>query len=353
MKSFVLLVSAFFNFKKGVKMVAKIKKNEVLNDLVFMIETHRQNAYRKINEELVSMYYDVGKYLSERVMNEEWGSKVIENIANEIKKLYPNLKGFEKRGLFRMMQFYETYKDNEIVSPLVTQISWTNNLLIFSHKSNIEEKEFYIRLCIKNNYSKRELERQITSHYYERYLLSNGNALESYEKLIDEDDYPNTRLLDMYSLEFLDLPNNYREKDLKNAIVDNMKDFILEIGKDFSFISKEYRIVVDGIDFYIDLLFYNRYLKCLFAFELKVDGFKPEYVSKMSFYLEALDRQVKKKEENLSVGVILCSSKNQTVVEYSTARNTSQLLIAEYNTRVLDTKLLKQRLVELRTILDK
>ena len=334
-------------------MEKEIKKTEVLNDLVSMIETHRQNAYRKINEELVSMYYEVGRYLSKKVARENWGSKVIENIAYEVKKLYPNLKGFDKRGLFRMMQFYDTYKDNEIVSPLVTQINWTNNLLILSHKSSIEEKEFYIRLCIKNNYSKRELERQIKSHYYERYLLSNGNALESYEKLIDEDDYPNTKLLDINSLEFLDLPNNYKEKDLKNAIVDNMKDFILEIGKDFTFIGKEYRVVVGGIDFYIDLLFYNRNLKCLFAFEQKVDDFKPEYVSKKNFYLEALDRNEKKEEENPSIGVILCSNKNQAVVEYSTARNTSSLLIAEYNTKILDTKLLEQKLVELRTILDK
>ena len=334
-------------------MLEEIKKNELLSDLVSLIEKHRQNAYRKINEELVLMYYEVGKYLSEKVARKNWGSKVIENIAHEIKNLYPNLKGFDRSGLFRMMQFYDTYKDNEIVAPLVRQISWTNNKLILSHKSSIEEKEFYIRLCIKNNYSKRELERQISSHYYERYLLSNGNALESHEKLIDEEDYPNTKLLDIYSLEFLDLPNNYKEKDLKNAIVDNMKDFILEIGKDFSFIGKEYRIVVGGIDFYIDLLFYNRYLKCLFAFELKVDEFKPEYVSKMNFYLEALDRDEKKDGENPSIGLILCSSKNKAVVEYSVARNTSPLVIAEYNTKILDKGLLEKKLVELRRIFEK
>ena len=132
-----------------------------------------------------------------------------------------------------------------------------------------------------------------------------------------------------------------------------MKDFILEIGKDFSFIGKEYRIVVGGIDFYIDLLFYNRYLKCLFAFELKVDEFKPEYVSKMNFYLEALDRNEKKDGENPSIGLILCSSKNQAVVEYSVARNTSPLVIAEYNTKILDKGLLEKKLVELRKIFEK
>ena len=133
----------------------KIVNDDSITDIVKMIETHRENAYRKINEELVTMYYEIGKYLSEKVASEKWGSKVIDNIANGINNKYPTLKGFDRAGLYRMMQFYDTYKDNEIFAPLVRQISLTNNLIIFSHKSTIEEKEFYIRLCIKNNYSAR------------------------------------------------------------------------------------------------------------------------------------------------------------------------------------------------------
>lgn len=330
----------------------KIVNDDSISDIVKMIETHRKNAYRKVNEELVSMYYEIGKYLSEKVASEKWGSKVIDSIANEINNKYPTLKGFDRAGLYRMMQFYDTYKDNEIVAPLVRQISWTNNLIIFSHKSTIEEKEFYIRLCIKNNYSKRELERQIASHYYERYILSAGNELESTTALVGEDDYPNTRILDQYSLEFLDLPNNYKEKDLQSAIVDNLKDFILEIGKDFSFIGKEYRVQVGNHDYYIDLLFYNRYLKCLVAFELKVDEFKPEFVSKMNFYLEALDRQEKRIDENPSIGVILCSEKDQAVVEYAMSRNTSPLLVSEYSTKLIDKNILENKVVEIRKMLD-
>ena len=330
----------------------KIVNDDSITDIVKVIETHRENAYRKVNEELVTMYYEIGKYLSEKVSSEKWGSKVIDNIANGINNKYPTLKGFDRAGLYRMMQFYDTYKDNEIVAPLVRQISWTNNLIIFSHKSTIEEKEFYIRLCIKNNYSKRELERQIASHYYERYILSAGNELESTTALVGEDDYPNTRILDQYSLEFLDLPNNYKEKDLQSAIVDNLKDFILEIGKDFSFIGKEYRVQVGNHDYYIDLLFYNRYLKCLVAFELKVDEFKPEFVSKMNFYLEALDRQEKRIDENPSIGVILCSEKDQAVVEYAMSRNTSPLLVSEYSTKLIDKNILENKVVEIRKMLD-
>ena len=330
----------------------KIVNDDSITDIVKVIETHRENAYRKVNEELVTMYYEIGKYLSEKVASEKWGSKVIDNISREINNKYPTLKGFDRAGLYRMMQFYDTYKDNEIVAPLVRQISWTNNLIIFSHKSTIEEKEFYIRLCIKNNYSKRELERQIASHYYERYILSVGNELESTTALVGEDDYPNTRILDQYSLEFLDLPNNYKEKDLQSAIVDNLKDFILEIGKEFSFIGKEYRVQVGNHDYYIDLLFYNRYLKCLVAFELKVDEFKPEFVSKMNFYLEALDRQEKRIDENPSIGVILCSEKDQAVVEYAMSRNTSPLLVSEYSTKLIDKNILENKVVEIRKMLD-
>lgn len=327
-----------------------MEKELEFKEIINIIQNHRQNAYRKVNEELVMMYYEIGQYLSEKVADNDWGSRVIENIATRVNKYYPNLKGFNRSGLFRMMQFYQTYKDNEKVAPLVRQISWTNNKIILGHKSSIEEKEFYIRLCIKNNYSKRELERQINSRYFERYLLSNGNVLESNEKLIDEDDYPNTRILDTYSLEFLDLPNNYKEKDLRDNIVENMKDFILEIGKDFSFIGKEYKIQVDNHDFFIDLLFYNRTYSCLVAFELKIGEFKPEYISKMSFYLEVLDRQEKKDNENPSVGIILCSEKNDAFVEFATAKNLSPIAVSDYNSKLIDKKLLVNRLIKLKKL---
>ena len=209
------------------------------NDVINMIETRRYNAYKKVNEELISLYWDFGKYISEKVNDNNWGDKIVEKLAEFMKREYPTMRGFNKRGIYRMKQFYETYKDYPFVSPLVTQISWTNNLIILSSTNNIEEKEFYIKMCIKNNYSKRELDRQIGSGYYQRYMLSDGKANESLAKVEGDEDYPNTRILDTYSLEFLDLPNQYSEKDLKKAIISNMKDFILEIGKDFTYVGEE------------------------------------------------------------------------------------------------------------------
>lgn len=240
------------------------------NQIVKMIEKRKNNAYKKVNEEMILLYLEVGKFLFELKKQSGYGDKITTKAADFMKNNYPTIKGFTKRNIERMIQFYNTYKDDEIATPLVTQLSWTNNLLILSGSKTEEERHFYLKLSIKNNYSKRELDRQITSSYYERYVLSDGKQLPTTNKTIDEDDYPNTRILDIYSLDFLDLPNEYTEKDLKNAIIKNLKEFILEVGKDFTFIADEYRVQVGSHDFFIDLLFYNRELSCLVAFELKL-----------------------------------------------------------------------------------
>ncbi len=322
------------------------------SEVINMIETRRNNAYKKVNEELISLYWDFGKYISEKVNDSNWGDKIVDKLVEFMKREYPTMRGFNKRGIYRIKQFYETYRDFPFVSPLVTQISWTNNLLILSGTNSIEEKEFYIKMCIKNNYSKRELDRQISSGYFHRYMLSDGKANQSLSKTVGEEDYPNTKLLDTYSLEFLDLPNSYSEKDLKKAIISNMRDFILEIGKDFSFIGEEYRVQVGNEDFYIDLLFYNRTLSCLVAFELKIGKFKPEYISKMDFYLEALDRQEKKQNENPSVGVILCASRDKQVVEYAMSRSMSPTMVSQYTLKLIDKKLLEEKLKEINDIVE-
>ena len=255
------------------------------NKIIELIEIRKNNAYKKVNEEMILLYLDVGKYLYELQRNSKFGDKITLKAADFMKNNYPNIKGFTKRNIERMIQFYKIYKDDEIATPLVTQLSWTNNLLIISGSKSKEERYFYLKLSIKNNYSKRELDRQISSSYYERYLLSDGHQLPTCRKTIDEDDYPNTRILDIYSLEFLDLPNEFSENDLKKSIINNLKNFILEVGKDFTFIGDEYRIQVGKHDFFIDLLFYNRELSCLVAFELKLGEFKAEYLGKMNLYL--------------------------------------------------------------------
>lgn len=205
-----------------------------------------------------------------------------------------------------------------------------------------EEREFYIRLCIKKNYSKRQLERQLDSGYYERYMLSKENLLPESVKKLEENPF-----LDSYVMEFLNLPNEFHENDLRKALIKNMKDFILELGKDFTFIDEEYKVQVGGDDFRIDLLFYHRGLQCLVAIELKIGKFKPEYISKLDFYLEALDRQVKKENENPSVGLLLCAAKNDEVVEYAMSRTMSPMLVSQYQLQLPDKAVLEKKLQQL------
>ena len=317
--------------------------NEQFQKVVNIIESAKERAYRKVNEELITMYRDIGEYISKQSQNSSYGDAFVQKLADFFSENYPELKGFNRRGLYRMKQFYELYKDEEKVSPLVTQLSWSNHLKIMSACKTMDERIFYMNMCIKERLSKRELERQIDSGYYERYMLSQNPqslALETAKKATGN------IFLDNYVLDFLDVPEPMSEHDLQKSIIRNLKDFILEIGKDFTFVGEEYRVQVGNHDFFIDLLFYHRGLSCLVAFELKIGEFKPEYVGQINLYLEALDREVKKENENPSVGIILCASKDDEVVEFALSRSLSPTMVAEYNLKFIDKKLLQKKLKE-------
>lgn len=317
--------------------------NEQFQKVVNIIESAKERAYRKVNEELITMYRDIGEYISKQSKNSSYGDAFVQELADFFSENYPELKGFNRRGLYRMKQFYELYQGEEKVSPLVTQLSWSNHLKIMSACKTMDERIFYMNMCIKERLSKRELERQIDSGYYERYMLSQNPqslALETAKKATGN------IFLDNYVLDFLDVPEPMSEHDLQKSIIHNLKDFILEIGKDFTFVGEEYRVQVGNHDFFIDLLFYHRGLSCLVAFELKIGEFKPEYVGQINLYLEALDREVKKENENPSVGIILCASKDDEVVEFALSRSLSPTMVAEYNLKLIDKKLLQKKLKE-------
>lgn len=317
--------------------------NRQFSEVVRMIHKARYNAIKGVNSELVKLYWNIGQYISKKLSTAEWGEGTVDRLAHYIQANHPEFKGFTRRGLYRMRQFYETYKDHVIVSPLVTQISWTNHLIILSKTKTIDEREFYIRLSVKENYSKRELSRQIDSGYYERATISKKKV----SPVVTQIQHDAVDIFkDTYVLDFLNLPESHSEKDLQQAIVANLKDFILEFGRDFAFIGQEYRIQVGRNDYFIDLLFFHRELKCLVMVELKIDDFKPEYLGKTNFYLEALDRDIRKKGENPSVGIILCKSKDDEVVEYALSRNLSPAMVAEYKTKLIPKKVLQQKLHE-------
>lgn len=331
------------------KTISKTFDNQ-FEEILGLIKSSRQRVLKSINTELIDLYWNVGRFISENCLKNSWGENTVENLSQFIIEKEPDLKGFSPQNLWRMRQFYETYCQNEILSPLVREITWTNNLLILSKTKDLNEKEFYIRLSIKGNYSKRELERQIESGFYERSMISSESAspvLKGIHPKIE------TVFKDNYVLEFLNLPHKYSEKDFQKAIISNLKNFILEFGKDFTFLGEEYPIQVGNEDFYIDLLFFHRELQCLVAIELKIGSFKPEYLGKMEFYLEALDRKVKKDHENPSVGIILCKTKDKNVVEISLSRSLSPTLVSDYQTKLIDKELLRRKLKEFFELEDK
>jgi len=316
-------------------------------EIISIIEKVKAKVYKAVNNGLIDMYWDVGAYISRKVAENDWGEGTIQEFSRYLLLHYPDMKGFSPSNLWRMRQFYETYRDNPILAPLVREITWSNNILIMAGAKSSEAREFYIKLCIKNNHSKRELERQIDTMIFERTMLSNerNKSLIAKHKRLGS-------LRDNYTLEFLNLPDGHRETDLRRSILANLKKFILEFGKDFSLVGEEYRLQVGNQDFYIDLLFYNRELSCLVAIELKVEKFSPAHLGQLNFYLEALDRDVRKPHENLSVGLILCTSKDNTVVEYALSNSLTPALISEYTLKLPDKKLLQEKLAEITEFTD-
>jgi len=314
------------------------------SEIIIIIQQARNKALKSVNTVLIDLYWEVGKYVNAKIRSSEWGKSIVENLSEYIKVTEPEIKGFSHQNIWRMKQFYEYYENFPKLSPLVREITWTNNMLILSKTKSEKEAEFYLQLTKQEHYSKRELERQIDTGIYERTISENKKM-----SLVAKETFPSVEksFRDIYMLDFLGLPTSFSEKDLRKSIVRNLKNFILEFGKDFSFIGQEYIVQVGKKDFYIDLLFYHRELQCLVAFDLKITDFKPEYLGKMEFYLEALDSNIKKHNENPSIGIVLCKSKDTEVVEFALRRTISPAIVAQYETKLISRKILANKLGEL------
>ncbi|MGM0635472.1 MAG: PDDEXK nuclease domain-containing protein [Bacteroidota bacterium] len=313
-------------------------------DIIRLIKKSRVKAIKSVNAELINLYWNIGEYISNKIEQSEWGDSVVMELSKYIQKTEPELKGFSDKNIWRMKQFYDTYKDFPKLSTLLREISWSHNLAIFSRCKTTEEREFYLKLAKQENYSFRELDRQISSSLFERTMI--GNSKLSTELRENNKDLINT-FKDSYVFEFLNLPERHSEHDLQYGLIEQMKNFILELGKDFLFIGEEYKLQVGNSDFFIDLLFYHRGLQCLVAFELKTDKFKPDHLGQLNFYLEALDRDIKKANENPSIGILLCKDKDSEVVEYALNRSLSPTMVSDYKTQLPDKKILQKKLHEL------
>ena len=321
----------------------------VFTEVLQHIQQARQNVFTQINTALIALYWQLGQTISAQVQSQAWGKGVVKELAHYIAQTDPTLKGFSDKNLWRMKQFYETYQSDDKLSSLVREIPWTHNTIIFSRCKTAEERSYYLNLCASEKLSSREIERQINASQFERTAIGNQKlsaALREIHPAID------LAFKDNYVLEFLGLPSEHSESKLQKALAQHMKQFILELGKDFIFIGEEYRLQVGNQDFYIDLLFYHRGLSALVAFELKIGKFMPEHIGQLNFYLEALDRDVKKPHENPSIGVLLCRDKDDDVVEYALSRNLSPTLIAQYQLQLPDKKLIQAKLHQLYADID-
>jgi len=319
--------------------VAAVSFSEVIK----LIEAARQKSFQAVNTALIDLYWQIGETISRKTKSAEWGDGIVNQLADYIAQTQPGLRGFTRPNLFRMRQFYEAYQGDEKVSPLVRQLPWTHNIIILSQSKRPEEREFYLRQAIREKWGKRELERQLKIALFERTVLNPIKA----SPLVTQA-YPDgiNIFKDAYMVEFLGLPTGHSEADLHQGLVGQLKNFLIELGRDFCFVGSKYPLQVGGRDFALDLLFFHRGLNCLVAIELKVGRFEPEYLGKLAFYLEALDRDVRKPHEHPAIGVLLCASKDDEVVEYSLSRTLSPALIAKYQTQLPDKKLLREKLHE-------
>ena len=327
----------------------QIQKNEDavsvnFAEVVSLIRQTHQEVLYVANKAMVDLYWKLGRYISKRVSEAGWGKNVVADLAQHIAVNLPESKGYSASNLWRMKQFYEMYVNDTKLAPLVREISWSNNLIILARAKSETEREFYLKLAIDERLSKENLIRQFKACVFERSMLNGSKLAPVLREIAPEAE---SIFKDQYVLEFITGKEAKPENSFRHALIDKMKSFILELGKDFIFIDQEYELQVGNQDFRIDLLFYHRELQCLVAFELKTDAFQPEYLGKLNFYLEALDRDVKKSKENPSIGVLLCKSKDNEVVEYALSRSLSPTLVAEYQLYLPDKKLLQQRMNQL------
>ena len=301
-------------------------------EVVSLIEQARQRAYHAVDSELVGLYWRVGQYISAKLAAAVWGEGVVDHLAQHLARTMPGQRGFTRRNLFRMRQFFEAYSADEKVTPLVTQLPWTHNLIILTQSKRPEEREFYLRMAVQQRWGKRELERQFSLGAFERAVLSPAKVSPALTQMHGA--AAAGVFKDSYSVEFLNLPADHSEADLHSGLLVQLRSFLIELGRDFCFVGSEFPVQVGGRDFALDLLFFHRGLNCLVAIELKVDRFEPEHLGKLNFYLEALDRDVRKPHENPAIGVLLCASKDSEVVEYALSRSLSPALVAQYQTQL-------------------
>ncbi|MEA3496703.1 MAG: PDDEXK nuclease domain-containing protein [Bacteroidota bacterium] len=302
---------------------------EWLDRLKTRIRKTQIKAVLSANTELLQLYWDIGKDLFEKKENQGWGNSIVENLSKDLKSEFPNMQGFSRRNLFYMRSFYTFYKsDFEKVQRFVAQIPWGHNIKIISKSDNINEALFYLSETVENGWSRDVLDLQIKNHLFKRQGKAITNFSESLPK--PNSDLANQTLKDPYLFDFLTLSKDANEKNIEDQLTKHITKFLLELGKGFAFIGRQYHLEVGEKDFFIDLLFYHTKLRCYVVVELKATGFKPEYAGKLNFYLSAVDSTLKTDNDNTTIGILLCKERDKIEAEYSLRGISQPIGIAEY-----------------------
>ena len=300
-----------------------------LNEIKSRIVTARIQAVRSVNKELIKLYWDIGRTIVQRQKKYKWGDNIVEALARDLKAAFPQVHGFSERNVWNMRRLYEEYKNKPFLQQLVAEIPWGHNLLIMEKVSGDKEREYYVKFSRDLGWSRNVLLNQIKAGAYE---FSLKQKTHNFPKVLPMylAEQADESIKSVYNLDFLDITNSVIERELERRLVERIKRFMLEMGKGFSFLGNQYRLTLGGNEYFVDLLFFNRLLKCLVVIELKTGKFEPEYAGKMDFYLHLLDEQVKLKDENPSIGIILCAAKDNIVVEYALRSTKKPVGVAEY-----------------------
>ena len=298
------------------------------NEITARIRSAQYEALKAVNKEMIALYWEVGKRITEQQTALGWGKSVVENLSRDIQKEFPGIKGFGVRNMWDMARFYAEYQFDEILQPLVAEISWSKHVVILTKCKETRQRQFYILATKKYGWTKDVLINKIEAKTYENYLLGQSN----FDKTLP-DEIKNQAILalkDEYTFDLVGLAEEHSEYELEQAIIKNIRAFLMEFGTDFSFIGNQYRLEVDGKEYFIDLLLYNRRLQAMIAIELKIGEFQPEYKGKMEFYLNILNDTIKLPHENPAIGIIICKSKSRMIVEYALKSSNMPIGVATY-----------------------
>lgn len=301
---------------------------DFITELKSKILSSQYEALKAVNKELIGLYWDIGKNILEKQEAFGWGKSIVKNLSEELQKEFVGMKGFSERNLWNMRNFYIEYRSNSKLQTLSAEIGWSHNVAIFQKCKDDLQREFYIKSVMKFGWTYRVLDNHIDNNSYEKYLLNQTN----FDTTLPDEYKHQAKLAikDEYNFDFLELSDKHSEYQLEIGLINKVREFLAQMGNDFTFVGNQYKLEVDEEEYFIDLLLYHRRLKSLIAVELKIGKFKPEYAGKMSFYLSVLNDKVKLADENPSIGIIICKEKKRTTVEYALKESNQPIGIATY-----------------------